>query len=84
MAGLRIDAPELRIELHKRSVLKLERARGARLNAVQGCAWITVEREWRDFFVRAGEWFVVPSDRAVVVDALSATVTLELVRAAAV
>jgi len=73
-----IGASELRMQLRKGLVLKLKGARGARLRSVSGTAWITVERVARDIVILSGDSFIVPSDRLVLVDPLSSTVTLDL------
>jgi len=73
-----IGASDLRMQLCKGFILKLEGARGARLDSVSGTAWITVERDARDIVILPGDSFIVPSDRLVLVDPLSSAVTLDL------
>jgi DUF2917 family protein len=73
-----ICASDVRMQLRKGNHLKLQEARGARLNSVSGAAWITVERNARDIVILAGDSFIVPSDRLVLVNSLSGMVTLDL------
>ena len=73
-----LDAPDVRMQLHKGNHLKLDGARGARLTCVNGTAWITVERDAHDVVILPGESFVVSSDRSVLVGPLFDAVTLDL------
>ena len=73
-----IDIHQARLQLGKDDHLRLNGARGARLTTVSGIAWITLDRETRDTVVSAGESFVLPSDRAVLVGPLFSSLTLDL------
>ena len=73
-----IDTRQARLRLDKGDHLKLSGARRARLTTVSGIAWITVDRDAGDTLVPAGDSFVVPSDRAVLVGPLFSSVTLDV------
>ncbi len=73
-----IGIDKVRLQLAKGDCLRLVRASRARLTTVSGIAWITVDREAEDILVRAGDSFVVPSDRAVVVGPLFSSLMLDI------
>jgi hypothetical protein len=73
-----ICASDVRMQFRKGNHLRLQDACGARLNSVSGAAWITVERNTRDIVILAGDSFIIPSDRLVLVSPLSGMVTLDL------
>ena len=73
-----ITLHQARLQLAHGEHLRLANARGARLTALEGIAWITVDQEAADTLLRAGECFVVRSNREVVVGSLFSSVTLEL------
>lgn len=73
-----VDTRAVRIQLLKGEHLKLHDACGARLTSVSGTAWITVDRDAGDVVIPAGESFVVPSDRSVLVGPLFGAATLDL------
>lgn len=73
-----IDIDTARLQLSKGDHLRLRGAYGTRLTTISGIAWITVDRDTADTLVRAGESFLVPSDRAVLVGPLFSSVTLEV------
>ena len=73
-----IDIRQARLQLDRGDHLKLSGARRTRLTTVSGIAWITVDRDAGDTVVPAGESFVVPSDRAVLVGPLFSSLTLEV------
>ena len=73
-----LQCDEVRIQLRHGEHLRLKDASGAQVIAVEGTAWITVEREPGDVLVAAGDRFLVPSDRSVLVGALFGALTLSL------
>lgn len=73
-----IDARQARLHLEKGNHASLSGACGTRLTTVSGIAWITVDRDAGDYLVSPGESFVVPSNRAVLLGPLFASVTLEV------
>ncbi len=76
-----IDTLAVRIRLLKGEHLKLRDACGARLTSVSGVAWLTVDRDPGDVVLLAGDSFVVPSDRSVLLGSLFGSATLDLVGA---
>jgi hypothetical protein len=56
----------------------LRSALNARLTAVSGVAWITLDGDRRDIVLEPGQSFVVDSDRPVMIYALNASQSLEL------
>ena len=73
-----IDIHQSRLQLGKGDHLRLRGACGTRLATVSGIAWITIDRDEGDIVVSAGESFVVPSDKAVLVAPLFSSVTLDV------
>jgi len=62
-----INTPNARLALAARRSLRLKDARGARLRAVRGTLWVTIDNDPRDIVLDPGESFVVDSDRPLVV-----------------
>lgn len=62
-----INTPNARLGLSARRGLRLKDARGARLRAVQGTLWVTIDGDLRDIVLDTGESFVVDSDQPLVV-----------------
>ena len=58
-----INTPHARLGLSARRALRLKDARGARLRAVQGTLWVTIDNDLRDIVLDAGESSVVDSDQ---------------------
>ena len=73
-----IDISQARLQLGRGEHLRLSGACGARLTTVGGIAWITVDRDAGDTLVHAGDSFVVPSDRTVLVSPLLSSLTLDV------
>lgn len=73
-----IGIRQARLQLGKRDHLRLRGACRTRLSTVSGIAWITVDRDSVDAVVPAGDSFLVPSDRAVLVGPLSGSLTLDV------
>jgi hypothetical protein len=65
-----IDLRRARVRLAARQPLGLHDARGTRLRAVAGTAWVTVDRERRDWVLEPGDELVVDSTGGVLVMAL--------------
>ena len=73
-----INTPTARLGLAARRGLRLKDARGARLRAVQGTLWVTIDNDLRDIVLDAGESFVVDSDKPLIVTALGECATVDL------
>ena len=73
-----IDIHPARLQFGKGEHLKLKGACSTRLTTVSGVAWITIERDASDTLLAAGQSFVVPSDRTVVVGPLDSSLTLDV------
>ncbi len=65
-----IDLRRARVRLSARQPLSLHDARGTRLRAVAGTAWVTMDHERRDWVLEPGDELVVDSAGAVLVMAL--------------
>jgi hypothetical protein len=77
-----INTPSARLAVAAHRSLRLNAARGARLRAVQGTLWITIDDDPRDIVLEPGESFTVESDRPLVVMPLGACATLDVKSAA--
>jgi hypothetical protein len=77
-----INTPNARLGLSARRGLRLKDARGARLRAVQGTLWVTIDSDLRDIVLDAGESFVVDSDQPLVVMPLGECATIDVKSAA--
>ncbi len=73
-----INTPSARLAVAARRSLRLNAARGARLRAVQGTLWVTIDNDPRDIVLEPGESFTVESDRPLVVMPLGACATLDV------
>lgn len=73
-----IDVPHTRLLLQRGQTSHLPRARAAHLCSAEGTLWITVDQDVKDIVLEAGQCFVVNSDKAVTVSALSAQAVLDL------
>jgi hypothetical protein len=73
-----IDTHEARLRLDEGFHARLEDARNARLTSIEGVAWITVDGDLHDYFIRPGDSFVVPSDTRVVVDPIRGPALLQI------
>ena len=73
-----INSCDVRLRLDKGDHLRLTSAFGARLTSVDGIAWVTIDHDPNDVVVTAGDSFVVPSDRPVLVGALYGAATVDL------
>ena len=77
-----INTPSARLAVAAHRSLRLNAARGARLRAVQGTLWVTIDNDPRDIVLEPGESFTVESDRPLVVMPLGACATLDVKSAA--
>jgi hypothetical protein len=65
-----IDSPAARIDLAAGRPAVLERARGTRVECLDGTLWITQDGDNRDIVLPAGSAFVVDRDTRVLVSAV--------------
>ncbi|MFI4931872.1 MAG: DUF2917 domain-containing protein [Burkholderiales bacterium] len=77
-----INTPNARLALAARRGLRLKDARGAKLRAVQGTLWVTIDNDLRDIVLDPGESFVVDSNRPLVVMPLGECATVDVKSAA--
>lgn len=47
------------ISLHKGEIHRIHHGLGQRIEALNGCLWITIDNDLRDIFIAAGEGFTV-------------------------
>jgi len=73
-----INTPNARLAIAARRGLRLKDARGARVRAVQGTLWITIDNDVRDIVLDPGESFVVDSNRPLVVLPLGECATVDV------
>jgi len=78
-----INTPKARLALAARRGLRLKDARGAKLRAVQGTLWVTIDNDLRDIVLDPGESFVVDSDAPLVVMPLGECATIDVKSATA-
>jgi hypothetical protein len=77
-----IHTPNARLAIAAHRGLRLKDARGARLRAVQGTLWVTIDNDLRDIVLDPGESFVVDSDQPLVVMPLGECATVDVKSAA--
>jgi len=77
-----INTPNARLPLAARRGLRLKDAHGARLRAVQGTLWVTIDNDLRDIVLDPGESFVVDSNQPLVVMPLGECATVDVKSAA--
>ena len=73
-----INTPNARLALAARRGLRLKDARGAKLRAVQGTLWVTIDNDLRDIVLDPGESFVVDSNSPLVVMPLGECATVDV------
>lgn len=73
-----INTPNARLAIAARRGLRLKDARGARLRAVQGTLWITIDNDLRDIVLDPGETFEVDSHAPLVVMPLGECATVDV------
>lgn len=47
------------ISLHKGEIHRIHHGLGQRIEALNGCLWVTIDNDLRDIFIAAGEGFTV-------------------------
>jgi len=77
-----INTSNARLALAARRGLRLQDARGAKLRAVQGTLWVTIDNDLRDIVLDPGESFVVDSNSPLVVMPLGDCATVDVKSAA--
>ena len=77
-----INTPNARLALAARRGLRLKDARGAKLRAVQGTLWVTIDNDLRDIVLDPGEAFVVDSNSPLIVMPLGDCATVDVKSAA--
>jgi len=73
-----INTPNARLAIAARRGLRLKDARGARLRAVEGTLWVTIDNDLRDIVLDPGETFVVDSNRPLIVMPLGECATVDV------
>ena len=73
-----INTPNARLALASRRGLRLKDARGAKLRAVQGTLWVTIDNDLRDIVLDPGDSFVVDSNQPLVVMPLGDCATVDV------
>ena len=73
-----INTPNARLALAAHRGLRLKDARGARLRAVQGTLWITIDNDQRDIVLDPGEIFEVDSNAPLFVMPLGDCATVDV------
>lgn len=73
-----INTPNARLDVAGTRSLRIDDARGARLRAVRGTLWVTMDADPRDIVLPPGEGFTIDSDAAVVVTALGECATVDV------
>ena len=56
------DLHSASISLRKGQIHRLRHGLGQRIEALNGCLWITIDNDLRDIFVAAGEGFTIDRD----------------------
>ena len=70
------DVVQGRVQLRRRSLMRIPDARGTRLDVRHGRVWITEAGDPRDYFLGAGEQFQFTGPGTALVSALEASVVL--------
>jgi len=77
-----INTSHARLPLTARRALRLTRAHGTQVRAVDGTVWITIDNDPRDIVLDAGESFIVDSGRDLVVLPIGERATVDVCHAA--
>ena len=56
------DLHSASISLRKGEIHRLRHGLGQRIEALNGCLWVTIDNDLRDIFVAAGEGFTIDRD----------------------
>jgi hypothetical protein len=73
-----INTSSARLAVTARRALRLRRARGTQVRAIDGTVWITIDDDPRDIVLDAGESFVVDSGRDLVVLPIGERATIDV------
>ena len=73
-----INTPNARLSLAAHRALRLQDALGAKLRAVQGTLWVTIDNDPRDIVLDRGETFEVDSNAPLVVMPLGECATIDV------
>lgn len=73
-----INTSSARLAVTARRALRLQRAHGTRVRAVDGTVWITIDADPRDIVLDAGQSFVVDSARDLVVLPIGERATIDV------
>lgn len=73
-----IDIPRTRLLLQRGQISRLPEARATHLCSAAGTLWVTIDHDARDIVLEPGQCFVVQSDEAVTISALSGSAVLDL------
>jgi hypothetical protein len=75
---IRLSTEEATLNLRRNQIVRLSRARDARLRVVDGLAWITIDGQARDIVLERGDSLVVDSNEDVLVFALQGPAAVEV------
>ncbi|HEX6361601.1 MAG TPA: DUF2917 domain-containing protein [Albitalea sp.] len=75
---IRLSTEEATLNLRRNQIVRLSRARDARLRVVDGLAWITIDGQARDIVLERGGSLVVDSNEDVLVFALQGPAAVEV------
>jgi hypothetical protein len=59
------------ISLRKGEIHRIHHGSGQRIEALNGCLWVTVDNDLRDIFVAAGEGFTIDRDGDTLLSAMA-------------
>lgn len=59
------------IALRKGQIHRIHRGLGRRIEALNGCLWVTIDNDLRDIFVAAGDGFTIDRDGDTLLSALA-------------
>jgi hypothetical protein len=83
MTGLQLHTHQARLNITERQPLRLTGAAGARLRAVDGALWVTIDHDPRDQVLMPGDSLAIDSSRPMLVTALGGEATVSLCTPAA-
>lgn len=67
------DLHSASISLRKGEIHRLRHGLGQRIEALNGCLWVTIDNDLRDIFVAAGEGFTIDRDGDTLISAMAAS-----------
>ncbi len=65
------DLHSASISLRKGEIHRLRHGLGQRIEALNGCLWVTIDNDLRDIFVAAGEGFTIDRDGDTLISAMA-------------